>query len=109
MRRLKILILATGLLVPAAAFADQIVTLKTRGDSTQSYLLLADPGAALKVVAVMFPGGQGPGRLPAELSRLDLNPRGNFLVRTREMVREPELAVAIIAAPSHLRETAMAT
>src|SRR5258706_11861080 len=107
MRRLKILILATGLLVPAAAFADQSVTLKTRGDSSQSYLLLADPGAALKVVAVMFPGGQGQVRLPAELSRLDLNPRGNFLVRTREMFREPELAVAIIDAPSDRQKAGM--
>jgi hypothetical protein len=107
MKRLKILILATGLLVPAAALADQIVTLKTRGDSTQSYLLLADPGAALKVVAVMFPGGQGQVRLPAELSRLDLNPRGNFLVRTREMFREPELAVAIIDAPSDRQQAGM--
>ncbi len=85
MKSLGILILTTGFLASAATFADQIVTLKTRGESTQSYLLLADPGAALKVVAVMFPGGQGQVGLPAELSRLDLNPRGNY----RRAVRPP--------------------
>jgi len=107
MRSLGILILTTGFLASAATFADQIVTLKTRGESTQSYLLLADPGAAPKAVAVMFPGGQGQVRLPAELSQLDLNPRGNFLVRTREMFREPELAVAIIDAPSDRQQAGM--
>src|SRR5258707_10306317 len=107
MKSLGILILTTGFLASAATFADQIVTLKTRGESTQSYLLLADPGAAPKGVAVMFPGGQGQVRLPAELSQLDLNPRGNFLVRTREMFREPELAVAIIDAPSDRQQAGM--
>ncbi len=107
MKSLGILILTTGFLASAATFADQIVTLKTRGESTQSYLLLADPGAAPKAVAVMFPGGQGQVRLPAELSQLDLNPRGNFLVRTREMFREPELAVAIIDAPSDRQQAGM--
>src|SRR5258707_3673599 len=107
MKSLGILILTTGFLASAATFADQIGTLKTRGESTQSYWLLADPGAAPKAVAVMFPGGQGQVRLPAELSQLDLNPRGNFLVRTREMFREPELAVAIIDAPSDRQQAGM--
>ena len=107
MKRLKILILATGLVVPAAAFADQIVTLKTRGDSTQSYLLLADTGVAPKAVAVMFPGGQGQVRLPADISQLQLGARGNFLVRTREMFRDQELVVAIIDAPSDRQQAGM--
>src|SRR5258705_11708321 len=107
MKSLGILILTTGFLASAATFADQIVTLKTRGESTQSYLLLADPGAAPKAVAVMFPGGQGEVSLPPELSQLDLNPRGNFLDRTRERFREPELAVAIIHAPAHRKQPGM--
>src|SRR5258706_4451072 len=107
MKSLGILILTTGFLASAATFADQIVTLKTRGESTKSYWLWAAPGAAPKAVAVMFPGGQGQVRLPAELSQLDLNPRGNFLVRTREMFREPELAVAIIDAPSDRQQAGM--
>src|SRR5258706_8072865 len=107
MKSFGILILTTGFLASAATFADQIVTLKTRGDSIQSYLLLADPGAAPKAVAVMFPGGQGQVRLPAELSQLDLNPRGNFLVRTREMFREPALAEAIIHPPSQRPQPGM--
>src|SRR5258706_8548945 len=104
MKRLKILILATGLVVPAAAFADQIVTLKTRGDSTQSYLLLAETGVAPKAVAVMFPGGQGQVRLPAEISQLDLNPRGKFLLLTREMFRGPELGAMSLDARSDRRQ-----
>ena len=107
MKSLGILILTTGFLASATAFADQIVTLKTRGDSTQSYLLLADAGATTKAVAVMFPGGQGQVRLPAEFSQLELNPRGNFLVRTREMFRDPELAVAIMDAPSDRQQAGM--
>jgi hypothetical protein len=107
LKPLRILILATGLLASAAASADQIVTLKTRGDSTQSYLLLADTGAAPKAVAVMFTGSQGQVRLPADISQLHLGPRGNFLVRTREMFRDQELVVAIIDAPSDRQQGGM--
>ena len=38
--------------------------------------------------------------LPIYISQLRLGPRGNFLVRTREMFRDRELAVAIIDSPS---------
>lgn len=107
MKPLGALILTTGILASAAAFADQIVTLKTRGDSTQSYLLLAGTGVTLKAIAIMFPGGQGQVRLPADISQLQLGQRGNFLVRTREMFRDQELAVAIIDAPSDRQQAGM--
>src|SRR5258706_3558525 len=107
MKSFGILILTTGFLASAATFSDEIVTLKTRGNSTQSYLLLADTGVTPKGGAVMFPGGQGQVRLPAELSQLDLNPRGNFLVSTREMFRDRELIVAIIDAPSDHQQAGM--
>src|SRR5712691_6804477 len=107
MKSLGILILTTGFLASAAAFADQIVTLKTRGDSTQSYLLLADTDVAPKAVAIMFPGGQGQVRLPADISQLQLGARGNFLVRTREMFRDQELVAAVIDAPSDRQQAGM--
>jgi hypothetical protein len=101
MKPLGILVLTAGsLLGSAAAFADQIVALKTRGGATQTYLLVADADAKPQAVAVMFPGGQGQLRLPADISQLRLGPRGNFLVRTRELFRDRELAVAIIDSPS---------
>lgn len=105
MKILKIVI-AGAVLASAAARADQIVTLKTRADATQTYLLLADTDAKPQAVAVMFPGGQGQVRLPADISQLKLGPRGNFLVRTRGLFRDRELAVAIIDSPSD-REAGM--
>ncbi len=101
MKPLGVLILTIGFLLGSeTAFADEIVTLKTRGDATQTYLLVADSGAKPQAVAVMFPGGHGQVKLPADISQLRLGPRGNFLVRTREMFRDRELAVAIIDSPS---------
>jgi len=94
------IVVAGALLASAAACADQIVTLKTRADVTQAYLLVADTDAKPQAVAVMFPGGQGQVRLPADISQLKLGPRGNFLVRTRGLFRDRELAVAIIDSPS---------
>ena len=106
MKLLKIVI-AVALFASAGARADQIVTLKTRADVMQTYLLLADTDAKPQAVAVMFPGGQGQVRLPADISQLKLGPRGNFLVRSREQFRDRELAVAIVdsldAALQHIR------
>jgi hypothetical protein len=62
MKPLRILILAAGLLASAAAFADRIVTLKTRGDSTQSYAGRALGGTVDGVVltsTVLFSGRRG--------------------------------------------------
>ena len=98
--------IAGVLLASVAARADQIVTLKTRADVTQAYLLLADAEAKPQAIAVMFPGGQGQVRLPADISRLKLGKRGNFLVRTRSLFRDRELAVAIVDSPSD-REAGM--
>lgn len=93
-------VIACALFASAVARADQIVTLKTRADVTQTYLLVADTDAKPQAVAVMFPGGQGQVRLPADISQLKLGLRGNFLVRTRGMFRDRELAVAIVDSPS---------
>jgi hypothetical protein len=107
MKPLRILILATGLLASAAALADQIVTLKTRANVTQSYLLLADGGAQPKAVAVMLPGGNGLVKLPDDIAQLKLGRRGNFLVRTRDLFRDDEVAVAIVDSPSDRQEVGM--
>ncbi len=77
---------------------DEIVTLKTRGDARQSFLLATRRGAQPKVVALMFPGGAGLIGLPADANQLT---RGSmFVMRTRDLFRDRETAVAVIDAPS---------
>jgi len=100
MKPLATLVLAAGLFASTVALSDQIVTLKTSGDVTQSYLLLDDGSAAPKAVAVLFPGGKGRVKLPADVSHLKLDLNGNFLVRTRDPFRDRELAVALVDVPS---------
>jgi len=81
-----------------ADLVDEIVTLKVRGDVTQSYLLASEGGTRPQVVALMFPGGAGVVGLPTDVNRLRLG--SNFLVRTRDLFRDSEVAVAILDAPS---------
>jgi pimeloyl-ACP methyl ester carboxylesterase len=79
---------------PAAA---EIVTLKTRGEVTQSFALVAPekPVAA----AILFPGGGGVTPLDKLVPGQFIN-RGNFLVRVRYDLARAGLAVAIVDAPS---------
>lgn len=100
MKTLGTLFLAAVLVAPSVAPADQIVKLKTRGEATQSYLLLVDRTAAPKAVAVLFPGGEGRVRLPDDISNLKLGLRGNFLVRSRDLFRDSETVVALMDVPS---------
>jgi hypothetical protein len=108
-RRLAALALLAWAAAGAAAEADafpapEVVTLRTRGEVRQAYLLLAVP--APQAVALLFPGGDG----VVDLERLRTTPpgeRGNFLVRSRELLRSPELAVAVLDAPSDRHEHGM--
>src|SRR4029077_16360438 len=95
------------LLIPSLAFADEIVTLKTRGDVTQTYLLVANPGAQPKAVALLVVGGEGLLRLPADVSQLKFGPRANFLVRVRGMFRKEDFAAAIVDSPSDRQRAGM--
>jgi len=80
------------------ARAEQIVTVSGRKDATQSFLLMSYPNP--KAVAVMFPGGEGLLKLHAEGGSVKFTQGKNFLVRTRGLFRDPEVAVAVLDSPS---------
>jgi len=87
-----------------ASRAADLVTLPTRPDVTQSYLLYVKPGSSPKAVAILFAGGDGNLRLT---DRGATNLRGNFLVRSVDLLRDDEVAAAIVDAPSDLLQTGM--
>lgn len=77
---------------------DEIVALRTRGEVRQPFLLATEAGARPRAVALMFPGGPGVVGLPADVD--DLGRGSNFVVRTRDLFRDRDLAVAVLDAPS---------
>ncbi|MBI2531662.1 MAG: alpha/beta hydrolase [Deltaproteobacteria bacterium] len=81
-----------------AASAQEIVTLPTRTDVTQSYFLASLPNNPQAVV-VLFPGSGGLMRLRHEQGQIKFS-AGNFLVRSRsEFVKRGAIA-AIVDAPT---------
>ncbi len=93
----------------AAAFsvsAEEIVTVSGRKGETQSYLLMHNAPPP-KAVAVMFPGGEGLLTLRTEGNSVNLSQGRNFLVRTRGMFRDAEVAVAIVDSPSDQQRAGM--
>jgi len=95
--------LIAGFAVAAATrAAEQIVTVPTRSGVTQAYLLRHDPAAAPKVAAILFPGGDGLLNLRVEDGAIKYSLAGNFLVRTRDLLQDAEVAVAVIDVPSEL-------
>jgi hypothetical protein len=89
-----------------SARAEEIVTVSGRKGETQSYLLMHNSPPP-KAVAVLFPGGEGLLRLHAEGSSVKFAGGQNFLVRTRGMLRDDEVAVAILDAPSDQQRSGM--
>jgi len=87
------------------ARAEQIITLATRNGVTQSYLLLNLAYAFPSTVSIVFPGGNGVIGLKTVNGQATLTQGGNFLVRTRAMLRDSNVAVAVIDAPSDLQNT----
>jgi pimeloyl-ACP methyl ester carboxylesterase len=81
------------------ACAEDIVTLPTRGDVTQSYLLSAPQTGKAQAIAVLFPGGNGKTDLERETSRKSLE-SGNYLVRSRRLFAANGIAAAVVDAPS---------
>jgi hypothetical protein len=82
-----------------APFAEDIVTLATRGGVTQSYLLSTPETGKARAVAVLFPGGAGRTDLERESARRILD-RGNFLVRSRRLLTAGGVAAAVMDTPS---------
>jgi len=94
------LLIALVLFLPIGApFAEDIVTLSTRGGVTQSYLLSSPGAGKARAVAVLFPGGAGKVDLERETSRALLD-RGNFLVRSRRLFTGSGIVAAVMDAPS---------
>lgn len=93
----------------ASAFsvgAEEIVTVSGRKGETQSYLLMHNAPPP-KAVAVLFPGGEGLMRLHSEGGSVKFFQGRNFLVRTRGMFRDAEIAVAIVDSPSDQQRAGM--
>jgi len=97
---------AAALLVAFTASAEEIVTVSGRKGETESYLLMHNPPAP-KAVAVMFPGGEGLMKLHLEAGSVKFFQGRNFLVRTRGMFRDDEVAVAIVDSPSDQQRAGM--
>jgi pimeloyl-ACP methyl ester carboxylesterase len=77
----------------------ELLRVPTRPGVVQPCLLVTE-GPAPRAVAVMLPGGLG----LLDLGRRSLDkvfrPEGNFLVRSTDLFLSPELAVALVDAPS---------
>jgi len=86
--------------------AEELVTVSGRKGETQSYLLMHNAPPP-KAVAVMFPGGEGLMRLHTEAGAVRFFLGPNFLVRTRGMFRDDEVAVAIVDSPSDQQRAGM--
>src|SRR6266853_932661 len=102
----QIFALSLALAAPLGAVAEEIVTVSGRPGATQSYLLLYDapPPAA---VAVLFPGGEGLLGLRVEGGTVKFRQHGNFLVRTRTLLRDRQVAVAVVDSPSDQQRVGM--
>jgi len=100
----KSLLAALLMLVAAPAFAasEEVVTIPTREGVSVSYLLVHDPSANPKVVAITFIGGNGAINLAkrAAAGPVKFGPTVNFLIRARDKFVTADVAEAIVDAPS---------
>ena len=90
--------IASLLTLKAPIGAQEIVTLPTRPNVTQSYFLTSVP-KELKAVAVLFPGSGGLIQLRNEGGQVRFA-GGNFLVRSRSEFVKRGVVAAILDAPS---------
>jgi Serine aminopeptidase, S33 len=93
-----LIIFVTWLISCVTAVAQEMVTLPTRPNVTQSYFLTSRP-KNLQAIGILFPGSGGLINLRTENGQAKFN-QGNFLVRSRvEFVKRGVIA-AVIDAPS---------
>ena len=97
-RMIPLVTLALLMTAEAAAFAEEIITLKTRAGVTQLFLM-SIPQQPPAAVAVLFTGGDGNIELRSENGSPAFR-AGNFLVRSRELFVAGGIATAIVDAPS---------
>src|SRR5258706_12751423 len=105
MRRLCLIVLLGFLAFGPCVAAQDIVTLQTRPNVTQSYFLASLPKEAL-AIAVLFPGGNGSIRLRKEDGQIKFSPN-NFAVRTRSDFVKHGVIAAIVDAPSDFQSDGM--
>src|SRR4029077_7528512 len=101
----QLLVFSLALAAPLGAGAEEIVTVSGRPGATQSYLLLHYPSP--QAVAVLFPGGEGLLGLRVEDGAVKFRQQGNFLVRTRTLLRDKQVAVAVVDSPSDRQRAGM--
>jgi hypothetical protein len=99
MRFIALLFLAAAATGQAA---ESVVTIPTRDGVTLSYLLVQDPSATPKIVAITFIGGLGAISLAkrAESGPVKFGAATNFLIRIRDRLVDADIADAIVDAPS---------
>lgn len=85
----------------AALAAEELVTLKTRDNVTQSYLLVHNPADNPRYAAILFAGGAGNINLRLRRDGSFVGSQ-NFLVRSRAMFVEGGIATAVIDGPSDM-------
>ena len=85
--RRAVLALLVSALLPVTAAAQEVVTIHTRGEVTQSFFIADMGGQKAEAVALVYPGGWGTLRLRMESGKPKFA-GGNFLIRTRgEFIR----------------------
>lgn len=90
------------LVLGAAAGAQELVTLSTRPDVTQSYFVSTLPRSP-QAIAILFPGGSGHVQLRQEEGRVKFS-QGNFLIRARGEFVKRGVVTAFIDAPSDMQK-----
>jgi hypothetical protein len=98
--RIALLLLAAAATIGNAA--EAVITIPTRDGVKLSYLLVQDPSAAPKVVAVTLIGGLGAIGLArrAENGPVKFGAGTNVLIRIREQLVDADIADAIVDSPS---------
>jgi pimeloyl-ACP methyl ester carboxylesterase len=92
-------LLFAGFLFGFSADADELITLKTRPEVTQSMLLWEPYSPSPDIVIVLFPGGAGNVGLGLKDGRAEAA-RPYLFSRQRELFAQPQFAVAVIDTPS---------
>ena len=89
----------TLMLASSGSRAEELVSLTTRENVTQSYLLAHNKGETYRAVAILFPGGAGDIGLRQSADGVSFS-SNNFLVRSRDKFVSGGVAAAVIDGPS---------
>lgn len=106
----KAVVLVALVLFGASGRSAEIVRVAVRGGESQSFLLF-NQGEQPRAIAILLPGGDGLLRLRGGGNAvcqgneegdtcIQLDLRGNFLIRTVGMLRDRDVAAALMDAPS---------